>query len=499
VVAFIDSLNAMGAPIVVGSIGRTVEGREIPYVLVSRPLVHTPEEAKRTGKPIVYVQANIHAGEVEGKEALLALLRDLVLDRRENVLDSLVLIAVPIYNADGNERFGPQARNRSEQNGPERVGVRTNAQSLDLNRDYIKAEAPETQASLRMFEAWKPDVFMDLHTTDGSYHGYALTYSPSLNPAAGAAGAYTRDRLLPELRQRVRERDGFETFDYGNFSLEYGSDVDADTTRRGWFTYDARPRFGTNYFGLRHGISILSEAFSHDPFERRVLSTRAFVREALSLIAERSAAVLAITRADLPAPGAVPIRSELTRTPYVGDVIAEDLARADREGPSEPGVPPGLRRTGHYRSLRIPVYDRFTPTLLARPPVAYALRPGDRDAVALLRLHGLVCDSLAAPRSVSARVFVVDSVVAAARPFQGHTELRLEGRWKAERRSLPAGSFLVSTSQPLGTLATYLLDPRSDDGLVTWSRPAGAGEPWKREFFGGMKPGQEYPVIEVTY
>ena len=167
------------------------------------------------------------------------------------MLDSIVLIAMPIYNADGNERFGPQAVNRTEQNGPEMVGQRPNAQRLDLNRDYMKAEAPETRASLAAFEKWDPDVFVDLHTTDGSFHGYALTYSPSLNPAARDAGAYTRDSLLPELRARMLARAATLVFDYGNFDTQYEERDISDTVKSGWYTYDHRPRFGTNYFGLR--------------------------------------------------------------------------------------------------------------------------------------------------------------------------------------------------------------------------------------------------------
>src|SRR5688500_484622 len=157
VVAFIDSLRRIGAPISVGSIGSTSEGRAIPYVIASRPLVTTPEAARALGRPIVYVQGNIHAGEVEGKEALQALVRDLVYQSKQNVLDSIVLVAVPIYNADGNERFADQARNRGDQNGPAMVGQRPNAQGLDLNRDYMKLDAPETRASLRMFNEWSPD------------------------------------------------------------------------------------------------------------------------------------------------------------------------------------------------------------------------------------------------------------------------------------------------------------------------------------------------------
>ncbi|MBA3657902.1 MAG: hypothetical protein H0W69_11185, partial [Gemmatimonadaceae bacterium] len=189
VIAFIDSLH--DRPLTFGSIGKTSEGRAIPYIIASYPQVSTPDEARALKRPIVYVQANIHAGEVEGKEALLALVRDLSAAPRPNVLDSIVLIAVPIYNADGNERFASQSVNRTEQNGPELVGVRANGQGLDLNRDYIKAEAPETRASLVMFNTWDPDVFVDLHTTDGSYHGYALTYAPPLHPSA-PLGPYAR-------------------------------------------------------------------------------------------------------------------------------------------------------------------------------------------------------------------------------------------------------------------------------------------------------------------
>ena len=207
VVAFIDSLQKLGVPMSRQELGRTNEGRVQPLLVLSRPQVTTPEQARALNRPIVYVQANIHAGEVEGKEALLALVRDLATSQH-NVLDSIVLIAIPIYNADGNERFKPQAVNRTEQNGPEMVGQRPNAQMLDLNRDYVKAEAPETRASLAAFEKWNPDVFVDLHTTDGSFHGYALTYAPSLNPAARDAGAYTQDSILPELRARMKTRDG---------------------------------------------------------------------------------------------------------------------------------------------------------------------------------------------------------------------------------------------------------------------------------------------------
>ena len=481
VTAFIASLASMGAAVHVDTIGRSPGGRPLELVIASRPLVRTPAEARRSGKAIVYVQANIHAGEVEGKEALQAILRDLTLAATPNALDSIVLLAVPVYNADGNERLGPQARTRTEQNGPERVGERANGQGLDLNRDYVKAEAPETRATLAVFTAWDPDVFADLHTTDGSFHGYALTYAPSLNPAAELppvnGGAFARDSLLPELRRRMRARHGVETFSYGNFSTEYGADVTPDTTKQGWFSYDHRPRFGTNYYGLRGRIAVLSEAYSHDPFERRVAATRAFVSELLSLVAERSAAIHARSLAADSAVSAwgarggveIPVRAELTRTPFTALVIAEDLERlADSTAVSEPGVPAGLHRTGRFRTLALPVHDRFTTTLTARMPRGYAIAAAESALVTLLRTHGLRVERVESAREVEIERFVADSTIVAAQPFQGHRLVRVEGRWLVGNGVLDVCSFVVPTAQPLGVLAVYLLEPGSDDGVVAW-------------------------------
>lgn len=490
VVAFLDTLRTRGGPFVFGSIGKTSEGRDIPYVVASRPVVHSAAEARASGKPIVYVQGNIHAGEVEGKEALLALLRDLGAASSPGVLDSIVLVAVPIYNADGNERFGPQSRQRTEQNGPELVGQRPNAQGLDLNRDYVKAEAPETRASLAMFDAWDPDVFVDLHTTDGSFHGYTLTYAPSLNPAA-RLGIYTR-MLLAELRKRVRDREGFETFDYGNFSDAFGNEVSADTVHSGWYTYDHRPRFGTNYYGLRGRIGILSEAYSHDPFGRRVKSTYAFVKQLLSLVAERdvlrhtrvaAAAVRGLVR------DTIPLRATLPNQTTSQPVTFEVLARTGDSSLTQPGVPRGLRRTGELRTRMMPVFDRFVPTLFRPLPRFYAVPDADTAVIAALGRHGIVVLTGAVDGPLvhgPIDQFVIDSVVRSPRPFQGHHEVRLVGRWE-HAASPRTGLVLVPTDQSLGRLAAYLLDPESDDSFTTWNA-----------FDAALGAGRVHPVMRAA-
>ncbi len=472
VIAFINGLRSRNAPLSYGSIGKTTEGRDIPYLIASRPIVNTPEEARRLGRPIVYVNANIHAGEVEGKEAILALVRDLVQQRRPNVLDSLVLIAVPIYNADGNERFAPQAKNRTEQNGPELVGQRPNAQGLDLNRDYVKAEAPETRASLAMFNAWDPDVYVDLHTTDGSFHGYALTYSPSLNPtsyAPGFPGALTRDTILPEIRARMHQR-GIEIFDYGNFEGgPRGRAELTDTVKHGWYTYEHTPRYGTNYYGMRGRVSILSEAFSHDPFKRRVATTYAFVSEILSATARHAASIEAIRAAsnDVDEPR-VPIRSKITDHPFEMAIPFEVLKATGDSTRTQAGVPLGIRRTGRYISQVMPVYVTFDPTMFIEKPAAYWVPAADTAPLRLLREHGLVLTQANGATGYRASEFVVDSVAKSARPFQGHTETHLTGRWRDA--TLPADEgYIVSARGRLGPLTAYLLEPQSDDGLVDWN------------------------------
>ncbi len=491
VVAFVDSLKTLeSGQIATGTIGTTSEGRAIPYVVASRPLVTTAAEAKRLNRPIVYVQANIHAGEVEGKEAMLAMLRELTDDTRPNVLDSLVLVVVPIYNADGNEKFGHQEQMRPSQDGPEMVGQRANGQGLDLNRDYVKAEAPETQASLRMFDRWDPDVFVDLHTTDGTYHGYALTYAASLSPTAMFTGPFTMDTLLPAVRRNLLARERIQTFDYGNVETPNGMP-------RGWYTYDPHPRYGTNYYGLRGRISVLSEAYSHDPFRTRIASTYAFVGELLSLVAANNDEIVSVTHeADRKtiAAGTTPsrapyvsLRSTYTRHPRMADIILEDLAKLPDSTEKLPGVRRGYRRIDKFHTERMPVYDRFESTLQRRMPVAYAFGPEQKPLVDRLMLHGVFVEQLVDSLSVRAERFAIDSLIRNPREYQGHHEERLEGLWSSAAVTLPAGTYVVREAQPLAVLAMYLLEPESADGFTTWN----VMDDW-------IAPGKSYPVWRIV-
>lgn len=498
VLAFIDSLRAIsGIALHLDTLGRSAQGRVIPVVIASRPVVRSAAEARRLNRPIVWLQGNIHGGEVEGKEAVLSILRDLSNDRYANVLDSLVILAVPIYNADGNDSLGPQERNRGAQNGPAIVGQRANGQGLDLNRDYIKAEAPETRAAMDWFREWDPDVFVDLHTTNGSYHGYALTWAPPLNPASRFTAPFMRDTVLPDLQARLRLRLRMETFPYGNF-------VSQDSVARGWFTYDHRPRFGTNYYGVRGRVAVLSEAYSHDPFEQRVASTYGFVMELLSYLSEHAEDFVDASRdADRrttglsPMPGVSPpiaLRSRLTTAPRHENVLVEEITRTPGDTMRhEPGLRPGIRRTGRVRSVKIPVHDRFEPVLTQTMPYAWVIPAHLAPVITELRRHGVYLEQAQAPATGRAEHFLIDSVVRQEQRFQGHQEVRLEGRWSApDTLTIDSTAFIVRAAQPLGILALYLLEPQSDDGLVTWNFL----DPWLPA--ADAARGGRYPIARVV-
>ena len=465
--AFLDTLQAAGAPIAVSDMGVTALGRPIYLVIASDPAVTGPAEAAVSGKLVVYIQANIHGGEVEGKEAVLVLLRELAGPRRD-LLDRLVILVAPDYNPDGNDALGPQAVNRSEQNGPEQVGRRPDGLNLDLNRDYFKAEAPETRASItRVFDAWDPAVMMDLHTTDGTLHGYLLTYAPPLDPV-GPAGPtqYARDQMLPAIRKTLQERYHEPIFDYGN--------VDDPLAPKSWDTYAPLGWYGTNYAGLRGRIGILSEAYSHADFKTRIQVTHDFVVETLEYAAQHAEEIRRLERdADrrttLEGAGRLPRPALATAYRLAGrgvEPVVLEVMRPNPDSARAPGAPRFLP-TGERRTYRIPVNDRFTDSLTQPLPAGYFLPPFAGATAALLQLHGVQVARLADAWTDTVETLGIAQLTWGPREFQGHHLLAVTGQYARGSRTLPAGSYYVTTAQPLGRLVFALLEPEGY-GLARW-------------------------------
>src|SRR5215813_13531781 len=373
VLRFFDELQRQSPLVRVQSFGASVEGRALPLVVLSDPPISEPRDARASGKPIVFVFANIHAGEVEGKEAMQHMARRIVLGDLRPLLDKLVILIAPIYNADGNEKIS--VLNRTAQNGPPGgVGVRENAKGLDLNRDYIKLESPEAQSLVRLFNRWDPHLTVDLHTTNGSYHGYHLTYSIPLNPTIDPRIiAYHREKMMPVIAKAMLEQHKFRTYYYGNFEGEAPQPGGPD--KRRWEAFTHQPRIGQNYVGFRNRLTILSEAYSYLDFRRRVEVTEAFVEEILKFSAAHG--------------------SEMAQLANQVEILVGEVTK--------------VKNVRSGRDMTVMLEDKFTPVMMqdfglfvAKRSVptarAYLFRKEDGTQVIIEKLlqHGIAVEELTA-------------------------------------------------------------------------------------------------------
>lgn len=444
-------------------IGQTTEGRDIIAVTVANP---------GGGRASVIVNANIHGGEIEGKVAAQMLLREFALGEHAELLDELSITFIPVFNADGNDAIS--RRNRTSQNGPNGgVGQRPNGQGLDLNRDFVKLESPEVRALTRLANRLRPLAFMDLHTTNGSDHGYDLTYAPSLSPNAHPGlDTYLREALFPAVRKTLAERDGIQVFDYGNFTYkrrERGSRGDRGDPES-WTTYDSRPRFGTNLMGLRGTLSILSEAYSYLPCERRVESTRAFVLECLRKIASDRVEIETLAKARVGTDRRLCVECaleegtpELVLTGPVGSVTVD-------VDPFTSGVQEGRRRVAgpraEVRGVEMLVRRRFVAGREVPCGKTLAVANPSDALLEILSIHlGAEPLRLKEERTVRAQVFVISKASRSERVFQGHQEVSLQGAFEERELTLPVGALVVESTP----LTVHLLHPESDDSLSTWN------------------------------
>jgi len=469
VVSFVDRVAALDADLHVGAFGESGEGRTLPLVVWGADAA-TPEAVRQSGKTRVLVFANIHAGEVCGKDAMLELLRDVAAGAHGEWPDSLVVMVAPIYNADGNERFGYD--NRPYQYGPlDGMGQRPNAAGLDLNRDFTKLASPEARALVGLIRDADPHVVVDLHTTDGTFMGYHLTYAPGLSPNTPAAiDADLWDRWLPAISDSVLASDDFAMYHYGNVPGAFGEESDAP---RGWYSYSPQPRYSSNYVGVRGRYGILSEAYSYAPYDERVAVSRRFVEE----IVDRAWSEATRVRQRVEAADAasvvgqeLAVRATFAALPRPVDIL---LGAVDTLRHPVTGSPMFARRDVRTPES-MPAFVRFAPSETVTAPSAYVVPFGEAQAHVrqLLDGHGIRYREEFV-WGVARQRFRLDSVHVASRPFQDVRMQEVFGAWEdvpAERGDPPrlAPALVVPVDQPLGRLAVMLLEPRSDDGVITW-------------------------------
>ncbi|HEY5489745.1 MAG TPA: M14 family zinc carboxypeptidase [Gemmatimonadaceae bacterium] len=497
VITFMKAMAAASPQIHLTTYGYTFEGRPMPLAVVGAPDA-SPEAVLATGKTRVFIQANIHAGEVEGKEAALWLLRSLAKGERASWLKDIVLLITPIYNADGNERVN--VRNRGAQYGPVGgMGQRANAQDLDLNRDGTKMESPEARSMARLMSQYHPQVSIDLHTTDGSDHGYYLTYEIGLNPnTSQGITSLLRNDLLPAITSAVKARHGWDFFYYGGAASRQGE-------RAWWGDLDLyKPRYTHTYFGIRNSIGILSETYSYATFEDRIKADYWFLEEILNYTLKNGNAmrqVVATADAESIIGTQQMVRGQLVKLPGTVNAVLADTRF--EPNPYVADRPLRLRVNGSERVETMPHYGTVQTTETSLAPRAYVIpaaasapsvpsagaAPGTPGAPGMpmrvvlspsarmmasvidrLTAHGIKFFITSRETTIKAERFRIETSQQEAQEFQGTHKLRtLTGAWQATDQVVPAGSLVVPMDQPLARLAFILFDARSDDGFMAWN------------------------------
>ncbi len=463
----------------VTSFGVSPQGRELPLLILSTRGVRTPDDARRIGLPVVLIVDGIHPGEVEGKEASLALVRDLLATSEGDVLAHMTLLVVPLFNPDGNDALDPanrrlDLRKLTGQIGPV-VGTRTQSHGINLNRDYLRQAAPEMRLlQSRVCQPWAPDLTIDNHATNGSLHRFHMTVDVPHTIETGRPEPidFMRHKLIPDVMKAVRRR-GFHSGWYGNFVedervMDVDGDVDPNSpVREGWMTYPHHPRFGSNYRGLTGRLDILLECYSYLPFEERVATARAWQSELLAWAATHGPEIQqVVAEAERPRDN-LAIRYKLA-------TFAEPVEILTR-------TPRTLE--GAETAVTIPHLARFIGAKVVTRPNAYAVPP---SLAALLQRHGLVTTQ-GTSQSIDCQVARVESV--GTEGGRGILEAGAFGdvqvSWREERRTLPEGWSLVPTDQRLAGIAAYLCEPESDDGAI------------ENGGLGAVSVGEEFPAWRV--
>jgi dipeptidyl-peptidase 4 len=464
------------------TLGNTLEGRPIQALVVAKETKPTLPLSANDPRLVILMIGGIHSGECDGKEALLALARDLLSNTSApKYLEDAVLIFVPNFNADGNARVG--SLHRPGQEGPDvGMGTRENAVGLDLNRDFIKLDTPEVRALVRAMDVWDVDVLIDAHTTNGSLHQYDLTYDIPHNPAANPAIVrWLRQEMLPEITTELAAK-GLPTFYYGNFSSDH----------KRWESFGHEPRYSTEYMGLRGKIGILVESYSYASYQRRIEASYQFIDACLRQLTGNARKIQTLLMAaqssrqkELPIQGKVVADSQSAIAKGYAWKNASDSA--ERAFPS----PRDRKRLDEMNPVDfdVQVVNVGVPLLTIEPPAFYFIGVNEAWAASRLRMHGVQLSWLDASTATKLGNHPASQYRIKARrdlnEFQNPRMAKLE-TVREQVEWIPSSGWLVSTQQPLGHLASYLLEPLSDDSLAVWN------------FFDpGLQVESIYPIVRI--
>ncbi|HKO96239.1 MAG TPA: M14 family metallopeptidase [Pyrinomonadaceae bacterium] len=465
-IAYAKRLDAASQLIKFETFGKSGEGRELPLLIAAENDAFTPDAARRAHKPVILIQGCIHAGEPDGKDAGLALLRDIAITKtREGLLKNVVVLFIPIYNTDGHERVSPY--NRINQNGPEEMGWRTTTSYQNLNRDYMKADTPETRAWLSLWNRWAPDLFIDCHVTNGADYQYNITYQHEHHAGVPAS-------VLDWERKVVDGRVATATEAAGNVVSWYLEFVDNRDFSKGIRDFNGSPRFSTGYLPLRNRPGILIETHMLKPYRPRVIGTYDFLRFTLEEVNKDPEALFKAGRdADAEAEmlGSTydpqrkyPIEFELTEKTVPFKFRGLESKVELSEISNTPYVSFGTKPM----EMTVPMYNDLRIKTAVAPPLYYIVPPQWTEVIDVIKAHGLKTSSTKAATQIEIESYRFREVKWAPAPFEGRQMPSFKVEVIREQRTFPAGSLVIQVAQRLSRVAINLLEPEAPDSLVRW-------------------------------
>ncbi len=464
-VAFAQKLDEASNLIVYQSFGKSGEGRDLPLLIAASDKTFTVEAARKKGKAVVLIQACIHAGESDGKDAGFALLRDIAITKiRADLLKDVVILFVPIYNVDGHENFNQY--NRINQNGPDEMGFRATSANLNLNRDYMKADAPETRAFLKLWNDWKPDFFIDCHVTDGADFRYNLTYEFAHH---FEISPFVRDWMNEHYEKNVVAKVEKE----GNLTTHY-LQFDGREVTKGIETFIPTPRFATGYTPLRNRAGLLIETHSLKPYKSRVRGTYDILRYSIEEINTHKTSLFeANKKADAEtiergktynANRKFPLRQEITDKSAPFDFKGVEYSLEDSEISGMKRIIYGTKPL----DITIPKFDEARISASVAPPLYYIVPPQWTNAIEVLQAHGVQFQRLSAPLTVEVESYRFADLKWSAASFENRITLSFKTTSVKETRTFPTNSIVIPLAQETANVAIHLLEPNSPDSLIYW-------------------------------
>ena len=465
---FIHQIDQKSRILRVENIATSAEGRNIPLLVIADPMIKSTDKLATDPRIVFYIQANIHAGEVEGKEASLMFARDLISGMKPELLKNAIVLICPNFNPDGNEAISP--KNRTHQNGPKNgVGLRYNGQMLDINRDAMKLETPEMNGLLKnVLLKWDPQVMIDCHTTNGSYHEESVTFTWMMNPAGDRSLMdYMEKQMMPAVASILRH-------DYKVENCFYGEFIDMKNPEKGWEEYASEPRYLTNYIGVRNRLAILNENYVYADYKSRVLGCYGLLNSIGDYVTANAESIKTMIRkADRKTieRGLNPTLADSFPIAYKGSFIQEKVTIKAYEVDVVTG-PDGretYKKSDRKRTVQVPYLARYDATKSVSFPFAYLITLTDPMVINLLQRHGIQVSRLAKTQTFDVESFQLTELKAEQRLNQGHFLQTAQGSWRPKTSEFKAGTYVIRMAQPLANVAVYLLEPQTNDGLLTWN------------------------------